>query len=208
MLNGEPGAVPKVIGHWMLRSVLMMPGLALAGVRDKRLITGALLSSSFVSLFLIAYTAFERQRPGRRKRARSHALGSRPMYSKGPRQVRASGGVRFYAGKYGLTHDEAQRLLNHPNREQIVRATEQWREEHGYPAPNSPLARGYLLDRLRSGLGRSHRALGTRYRLHVRTRKLPGTTSICVEARNKADAVALVEGSSKGTRVVRIARGC
>lgn len=193
----------------MLRSALMMPGLALAGIRDRRIVTGALLSSSFVSLFLITYTAFERQRQRRRQRRRQRALGSRPMYSKGPRQVRASGGVRFYATKYGLTHDEAQRLINHPNREQIVRATEQWREEHGFPAPNSPLARGYLLDRMRSGLGRHRRgALGVRYRVHVRYPKLPGSTSLCVEARNKNDARELVKGAGKGVRVTRIARGC
>jgi hypothetical protein len=77
MFNGEPGAVPKVIGHWMLRSVLIMPGLALAGVRDKRLLTGALLSSTFVSLFLIAYTAFERNRRGRRKRSLGSARQAR-----------------------------------------------------------------------------------------------------------------------------------
>lgn len=206
MLNGEPGAVPKVIGHWMLRSVLMMPGLALAGVRDKRLITGALLSSSFVSLFLIGYTAFERQRKSRHKR--SHALGSRPMYSKGPRQVRASGGVRFYASKYGLTNDEAQRLINHPNREQIVRATEQWREEHGFPAPNSPLSRGYLLDRMKLDSRITRRGgLGARYRAVVRHRKLRGaSTSLCVEAKSKAAARELVEGP--GRKVIRIERGC
>jgi hypothetical protein len=131
MFNGEPGTVPKVIGHWMLRSALIMPGLALAGVRDKRLVTGALLSSTFVSLFLIAYTAFERRRPGRRKR--SHALG-----------------------------------------------------------------RGRL-----AGRGR----LGTRYRVTVRSRHFKTPTALCIEARNKREAVSMVD-TGRGTKIVRIARGC
>jgi hypothetical protein len=80
VLDGEPGGIPKFVGHWLLRSALMMPGLALAGIRDKRLVTGALFSSTFVSLFLVAYTAFERQRKGRYKRSRT--LGSRPTYSR------------------------------------------------------------------------------------------------------------------------------
>jgi len=136
MFNGEPGAVPKVIGHWMLRSALMMPGLALAGVRDKRLITGALLSSSFVSLFLIAYTVFERNRRGRRKR--SHALG------------------------------------------------------RGRP-------RGRL-----AGRGQ----LGTRYRVTLRYHKFPTPTSLCVEAKNKAEATAMVHGNVRGSKIIRVVRGC
>lgn len=136
MFNGEPGAVPKVIGHWMLRSALMMPGLALAGVRDKRLVTGALLSSTFVSLFLIAYTGFERSRRGRRQRA----LAARRRQS----QNRLAG-------------------------------------------------RGVL---------------GTRYRVTVRYKKFPTPTSLCVEAPNKAEAAALVTGGVKGSKLVRVTRGC
>lgn len=132
MFNGEPGAVPKVIGHWMLRSALIMPGLALAGVRDKRLITGALLSSTFVSLFLIAYTAFERNRRSRRKRSRA-------------------------------------------------------------------LGRGRL-----AGRGR----LGARYRVTVRYHKFPTPTSLCVEAKNKAEAMAMVHGNVRGSKIVRVVRGC
>lgn len=132
MFNGEPGAVPKVIGHWMLRSALIMPGLALAGVRDKRLVTGALLSSTFVSLFLIGYTAFERNRKSRRKR--SHALG-----------------------------------------------------------------RGRL-----AGRGR----LGARYRVTVRYHKFPTPTSLCVEAKNKTEAAAMVHGNVRGAKITRVVRGC
>jgi hypothetical protein len=64
VLDGAPGAWPKFIGHWFLRSALIMPGLAIAGVRDKRLITASLLSSTLVSLFLVMYTVTERGRKG------------------------------------------------------------------------------------------------------------------------------------------------
>lgn len=134
MFNGEPGAVPKVIGHWMLRSALIMPGLAIAGVRDRRLVTASLLSSTFVSLFLIAYTAFERKRKSRHKRS----LGSQRR----PRQL----------------------------------------------------------------TGHGQRALGTTYRATIRHRKLRASTSLCIEAKNKAEARALVEGP--GRKILRISRGC
>jgi len=71
VLDGAPGAWPKFLAHWMLRSALIMPGLAIAGVRDKRLITGALASSTLVSAFLTIYTLSERYRL-RRRRGRSH----------------------------------------------------------------------------------------------------------------------------------------
>lgn len=90
MFNGEAGAVPKVIGHWMLRSALIMPGLAAAGIRDSRLVTGALLSSTFVSLFLIGYTAFERQRRSRRGRRRNLGAVRRQQHFARRRQSRLS----------------------------------------------------------------------------------------------------------------------
>ena len=68
MLDGEPGAWPKFIGHWLLRSALIMPGLVVAGVRDKRVFTGALASSTLVSLFLMLYTVVERGRRGQTRR--------------------------------------------------------------------------------------------------------------------------------------------
>jgi hypothetical protein len=146
MFNGEPGAVPKVIGHWMLRAGLMMPGLALAGVRDRRLVTGALLSSSFVSLFLITYTAFERARHKRRqmlaaRRRRGHLAGT---------ASRESGGRRARRG-----------------------------------------------------------VLGTRYRVAVRDKKFPTPTSLCVEAKNRDAAHAMIQANlARGSKIVRIARGC
>jgi len=213
VFDGEPGAWPKFISHWLLRSVLIMPGLVIGGIRDRRIIPAALASSTFVSLFLVFYTAVERGRRGIPVgRTRNLRGGSRPVYSRPKTQLRPSGGTRFFMKKYGLTPFEADRLILHPNREQIVRATEQFQAEHGYPAPNSSLVRGYLLDRVRAQLARrargARRALGTRYRVSVRTPKLSGTTSICVEAKNKAEATALIHGSGRGVRVTRITRGC
>jgi hypothetical protein len=64
LFDGESGAWLKFLTHWALRAGLIMPGFALAGVRDKRLITGSLASSTMISLFLMLYTAVERGRRG------------------------------------------------------------------------------------------------------------------------------------------------
>lgn len=56
----------------------------------------------------------------------------------------ASSGARFYAKKYGLTRDEALCLVDDPDLTGIIRRVEQYREEHGFPAPSSPLVRGKL----------------------------------------------------------------
>jgi hypothetical protein len=138
VFDGEPGGWPKFISHWLLRSVLIMPGLVIGGIRDRRIIPAALASSTFVSLFLVFYTAVERGRRGIPVgRTRNNLRGSRAQLVRGAR-----------------------------------------------------------------------RALGTRYRVSVRTPKLSGTTSICVEAKNKAEATALIHGSGRGVRVTRITRGC
>jgi len=59
VLDGEPGAIPRFLGHWLLRSALIMPGFALVGLRDKRLITGAFAGSTMISLFLVLHTALQ-----------------------------------------------------------------------------------------------------------------------------------------------------
>jgi len=40
----------------------MMPGLYIAGIRDKRLVTGALAGSTLITLFLLTFTAVQRGR--------------------------------------------------------------------------------------------------------------------------------------------------
>lgn len=146
MLDGAPGAWPKFIGHWFLRSALIMPGLAIAGVRDKRLITASLLSSTLVSLFLVMYTVTERGRKGmswkRSRSGRTRSLGSGDMH---PQIVR-------------------RRRKRHP--------------------------------------------LDARFRVSARHSRLPGSQSLCVEARSKAEAVEMVKGMAKGVRVTRVTRSC
>ena len=80
LFDGESGAWLKFLTHWALRAGLIMPGFALAGVRDKRLITGSLASSTMISLFLMLYTAVERGRRGQaviQHRRRSGAMRGR-----------------------------------------------------------------------------------------------------------------------------------
>lgn len=57
--------------------------------------------------------------------------------------------ARFEAKKYGLSQEEALRLAKHPRYLSIREDVESWRAKHGFPAANSPLARGYLLSKLR-----------------------------------------------------------
>jgi hypothetical protein len=68
VLDGAPGGWPKFMGHWLLRGALIMPGLVIGGVRDKRVIPAALASSTMISLFLIFYTVVERGRHDTRSR--------------------------------------------------------------------------------------------------------------------------------------------
>jgi hypothetical protein len=74
VLTGKPGGIPKLAGHWLLRSALMMPGLYIAGVRDKRLITGALAGSTLITFFLVAFTAVQQSRL---KRAANRSVNGR-----------------------------------------------------------------------------------------------------------------------------------
>ena len=54
--------------------------------------------------------------------------------------------MKFLARKYGLSAAEVQRLVDHPQRETIVTIVERFRDANGFPAPDSPLVRGLLLD--------------------------------------------------------------
>lgn len=58
--------------------------------------------------------------------------------------------ARFEGKRYGLTHEETLRLVRHPRFLSIRDDVEHWREQHGFPAANSSLTRGYLRSRLRT----------------------------------------------------------
>jgi hypothetical protein len=51
----------------------------------------------------------------------------------------------FVARKYGLTLAEATALVAREDRDAIERALEVFRASHGWPAPDAPLSRGFLL---------------------------------------------------------------
>lgn len=55
VLGGEPGAIIRFGALTILRSLLVAPGLAIAGIRGKPLLYGSLASSGMISAFAIAY---------------------------------------------------------------------------------------------------------------------------------------------------------
>lgn len=57
-----------------------------------------------------------------------------------------SGSIRWFSKKYGLTAEQARKFIANPNRARIERSLESWRERNGFPAPNSPLVRGKLIE--------------------------------------------------------------
>lgn len=72
-----------------------------------------------------------------------------------PSQYKLSG-AKWLADKYSLTPAEARALSEHPQREEIIAAHDRWLENAGWPATNSPLSRGMLLDMMsgRESVGR------------------------------------------------------
>lgn len=67
--------------------------------------------------------------------------------------------AKFYVKKYGISQDDALKIVQSPRRTRIDREIEEWRAQYGYPDNNSPLVRGFVRDRIRAlaggfGLGR------------------------------------------------------
>jgi hypothetical protein len=56
---------------------------------------------------------------------------------------------RWLAARFSLTPAEAERLINHPKRERVLRRLEDWRDQCGLPDTRSPLVRGYLQELMR-----------------------------------------------------------
>ncbi len=62
-IEGHPGALPRVIAGTASRALIMVPGLALAGVKPPRLFNAAVLGSVGISTFLwLMYSSKARQR--------------------------------------------------------------------------------------------------------------------------------------------------
>ncbi len=67
-LEGVPGAWPRVGGLTAWRSVVISPGLYLAGIRGWKLVGGSLLGSAAISVYLLAYYGLARGRMQRQAR--------------------------------------------------------------------------------------------------------------------------------------------
>lgn len=59
LVAGDWTAVPRVLGHMGGRAALMTPGMALAGIRGKHLVLGALGASLSIELFALAWFAIQ-----------------------------------------------------------------------------------------------------------------------------------------------------
>jgi hypothetical protein len=84
-------------------------------------------------------------------------------------EYRINQSAKFYVKKYGISPEDARRLVMSPQRSKIDREIEEWRAQYGYPEANSPLVRGYVRDRVRALAGRkvTHRKVnGSNYETH------------------------------------------
>lgn len=82
IVNGDMTAPVEFLGWTALRSLIMVPGLAIVGIRGKKLFAAALAGSTFVSLFALyrTYTTKnmeEFKMRGSRGRARGRKRSSR-----------------------------------------------------------------------------------------------------------------------------------
>jgi hypothetical protein len=102
----RPGSVVRFLGHWILRSALIVPGFALVGLRDKRLVTGSLAASAGISMFLLIYSAMEVR--NHRKATLGAAHGKRLP----KRQVRLLAEGNGDSGRAGATHYRRRRAMH------------------------------------------------------------------------------------------------
>ena len=66
MIEGKPGSLPRVAKLTALRSVFLLPGLYVAGVRGSMLLRGAGLGSVGLSLYLLGLYSVRKRRYVRR----------------------------------------------------------------------------------------------------------------------------------------------
>ncbi len=60
VLAGRTNGWPKVVGSTLLRALLIMPGVAVAGARGWRLVGGAFLGSATITAFLFVFYGAQR----------------------------------------------------------------------------------------------------------------------------------------------------
>ena len=61
VVNGDMTAPVEFLGWTALRSIIIMPGLAIAGIRGKQLLLSALAGSTFVSLFALYSDVYDQE---------------------------------------------------------------------------------------------------------------------------------------------------
>lgn len=66
MIEGNPGALPRVAKLTALRSIFLIPGLYMAGIRGTMLLKGAGLGSVSLSLYLLGLYSLRKRRLIRR----------------------------------------------------------------------------------------------------------------------------------------------
>lgn len=68
-LDGEPTGARDLAISTLLRSGLIAPGLMIVGIAPKKALIGSLVSSIFISTFIVVYMAAKRgrRRPARRR---------------------------------------------------------------------------------------------------------------------------------------------
>jgi len=57
IVNGDWSALPTATMHWLGRSALIGVGLAIAGLRGKQLVKGALLGATAIEAFVLTWAA-------------------------------------------------------------------------------------------------------------------------------------------------------
>ena len=68
MIEGKPGALPRVVKLTALRSVFLIPGLFAAGIRGTTLLKGAALGSVSLSVYLLGLYSVRKRRYRSRRR--------------------------------------------------------------------------------------------------------------------------------------------
>jgi hypothetical protein len=66
VIEGTPGAWPRVAGLTAWRAVIMSPGLWVAGIRGRNLVFGSVLGATAITVYLLGYYGLARSRAQRR----------------------------------------------------------------------------------------------------------------------------------------------
>ena len=62
LVRGEPGALGRTASLTLQRAIFIVPGLYVAGIRDRQLFTGALYGSIGISMWIYGLYSLKRRR--------------------------------------------------------------------------------------------------------------------------------------------------